>query len=107
MKELQKLEVKNIATLYTGVEEFAKKVKKNVEVLTAKLPTDLTTLNVVEGDKIETQLMNVYSSQDNKLKEYKSERLDTTRKFDAIKKKFTSLESEIDSENQKLKSWVE
>lgn len=107
MKELQKLEVKNIATLYTGVEEFAKKVKKNVEVLTSKLPSDLTTLNVVEGDKIESQLMNVYSSQDNKLKEYKSERLDTTRKFDAIKKRFTSLESEIDTENQKLKSWVE
>lgn len=107
MKELQKIEVKNIATLYTGVESFAEKVKKNVEVLTAKLPTDLTTLNVVEGDKIEAQLMNVYSSQDNKLKEYKSERLDTTRKFDAIKKQFTSLESEIDTENQKLKSWVE
>jgi len=107
MKELQKLEVKNIATLYTGVEEFAEKVKKNVDVLTAKLPTDLTTLNVVEGDKIETQLMNVYSSQDNKLKEYKKERLNITRQFDAVKKQFTSLESETDSENQKLKTWVE
>ena len=107
MKELQKIEVKNIATLYTGVEEFAEKVKKNVDVLTAKLPTDLTTLNVVEGDKIETQLMNVYSSQDNKLKEYKKERLNITRQFDAVKKQFTSLESETDSENQKLKTWVE
>ena len=107
MKELQKIEVKNIATLYEGVETFAEKVKKNVEVLTAKLPSDLTTLNVVEGDKMEAQLMNVYSSQDNKLKEYKKERLNVTRQLDAIKKVFTSLESEIDSENQKLKSWVE
>ena len=107
MKELQKIEAKNIATLYTGVEEFAKKVKKNVEILTSKLPTDLETLNVVEGDKIEAQLMNVYSSIDTKFKEYKSERLNVTRQLDAIKKQFTSLESEIDSENQKLKSWVE
>ena len=107
MKELQKIEVKNIETLYTGVEEFANKVKKNVEVLTSKLPTDLETLNVVEGDKIEAQLMSVYSSQDTKLKEYKKERLNVTRQLDAIKKEFTSLESEIDSENQKLKSWVE
>lgn len=107
MKDLEKLEVKSVATLYTGVDEFAKKVKKNVEVLTAKLPTDLTTLNVVEGDKIEAQVMNVYSSIDTKFKEYKNERLRITRQFDAIKKEFTSLESEIDLENQKLKSWVE
>lgn len=107
MKQLEKIEPKSIATLYTGVESFAEKVKKNIEVLTAKLPTDLTTLNVVEGDKIEAQLMNVYSSQDNKLKEYKKERLNITRRFDAIKKEFTSLESEIDADNQKLKSWVE
>lgn len=107
MKELQKIEAKNIATLYTGVEEFAKKVKKNVEVLTSKLPTELKTLNVVEGDKMEAQVMNVYSSIDTKFKEYKSERLNVTRRFDAIKKEFTSLESEIDSENKKLKSWVE
>src|SRR5690554_548889 len=107
MKELQKIEPKSIATLYTGVESFAEKVKKNVEVLTSKLPTDLTTINVVEGDKIEAQLMNVYSSQDNKLKEYKKERLNITRQFDAVKKQFTSLESETDSENQKLKTWVE
>lgn len=107
MKELQKIEVKNIATLYTGVEEFALKVKYSVEVLSSRLPTDLTTLNVVEGDKIEAQVMEVYSSIDTKSKEYKKERLDITRRFDAIKKEFTSLESEIDSENQKLKSWVE
>jgi len=106
MKELQKIE-KNIATLYTGVEEFAEKVKKNVEVLTSKLPTDLTTINVVEGDKMEAQVMNVYSSIDTKFKEYKKERLNATRQLDAIKKEFTSLEAEIDSENQKLKSWVE
>lgn len=107
MKELQKIEVKNISTLYTGVEEFAEKVKKNVEVLTAKLPTDLTTLNVVEGDKMEAQVMNVYSLIDTKFKEYKNERLNVTRQLDAIKKEFTSLESEIDNNNQKLKSWVE
>lgn len=107
MKELQKIEVQNIATLYAGVDEFVEKVKKNIEVLISKLPTDLTTLNVIEGDKIEAQLMKVYSSQDTKLKEYKKERLDVTRRFDAIKKGFTSLESEVDSENQKLKTWVE
>lgn len=107
MKELQKIEAKNIATLYTGVEEFAKKVRNNVEVLTAKLPTDLETLNVIEGDKMEAQVMNVYSSIDTKFKEYKSERLNVTRQLDAIKKDFTSLESEIDNDNKKLKSWVE
>lgn len=107
MKELQKIEPKSIATLYTGVDVFAEKVKKSVDVLISRLPTDLTTLNVVEGDKMEAQVMEVYSSIDTKSKEYKKARLNITRRFDAIKKEFTSLESEIDSENQKLKSWVE
>lgn len=107
MKGLEKIEAKSIKELYVNVEDLNKKIKNNIEILLSKLPTDLKSLNIVEGDEFEEIAMNVYSKQDSKIKEFKDKRLQITRQFDAAKKQFINLENEANEENQKAKKWVE
>ena len=72
------------------------RISKSVAGAKAKIPTDLKSLDVVTGDKIEAGLNQMLNQMTEAFKPLKEERLNGTRKLDEIKSMFTKEEKEID-----------
>lgn len=90
----------------TEVENFTEKVKEGVARIVPVLPSDLKSTPDSEGDELEKKVSGFISQVELKAKDLKDQRLELTRKFDEVKKYFTSNESEVKTEIEKLSSFV-
>ena len=105
--EVKSVSIEKISKVGLAYKSFEDKVIEVVGQLSSKLPKDLTTLDVVKGNAMESKLMEVYSKMDSKAKELKEERMEFTRIFTSIAKNFTTSENAVANELSKVKAFVE
>lgn len=105
MNELAKIQPQEISGVLSEMEVFSEKVKITVATIASRLPNDLTSINVIDGDDIERQAMGVYSQIDEKLTSLKKKRMDVTRIFDSVKSQFTEKEGYVSLEISKIKDF--
>ena len=84
----------NVATELVALKE---KVKVAIENAKQKIPTDVKSLDVQSGDKIEQGVNDLLNKIDASFKPLKYKRLDSTRKLDALKTMFTTEEKDIEN----------
>lgn len=84
----------NVATELVALKE---KVKVAIENAKQKIPTDVKSLDVQSGDKIEQGVNDLLNKIDASFKPLKYKRLDGTRKLDALKTMFTTEEKDIEN----------
>lgn len=81
-------------------------VVETVGKLSGKLPKDLKELPVNSGDKAEGQVQTVINKIKDAANDSQKNRMQYTRKFDEIKKSFTTTEAAIRKELEKLEGFV-
>ena len=104
--EIVKIDSNDFVVKMTTSKELAEMVTERVGKVLPTLPKDLTTLEVVKGDKIEENVSTLINDISAKAKQSKDNRLVLTRQLDDIKKAFTSNEKVIDEEVGKLSDFV-
>ena len=84
----------NVATELVALKE---RVKVAIEIAKQKIPTDVKSLDVQSGDKIEQGVNDLLNKINASLTPLKYKRLDGTRKLDALKTMFTTEEKYIEN----------
>lgn len=97
---------KGLITQIENHENFQVKVVQTVDTLLERLPKDLTTIEVVQGDQVEKQIQTVIDKIKDTANAQQQKRMLFTRKFDEIKKGFTSAEKVIRESLAKLDEFV-
>ncbi|OJV51631.1 MAG: hypothetical protein BGO31_00055 [Bacteroidetes bacterium 43-16] len=69
------------------------------------LPSDLSALDVISGDGVESQVNDLRSRAKQAIDMNKERRMPITRKMDEIKSMFTAAENAIDTEAKRLVTW--
>ena len=105
--ELAKLDSQKIGELVVNIDQFTEKAISTIDKVVEKLPKNLQELDVMKGDDVEKQVMEIYGKIDDKAKSLKKERLEFTRIFDDYKKRFTEPEKLVVDKLSEMKSFAE
>lgn len=100
MSNIIKIDNEHIASLSNVATELValkERVKVAIENAKQKIPTDVKSLDVQSGDKIEQGVNDLLNKIDASFKPLKYKRLDGTRKLDALKTMFTTEEKDIEN----------
>lgn len=97
---------KGLITQIETHENLQEKVSQTVETLLERLPKDFKDIEVVQGDQIEKQVQTVVDKIKDSANEQQKRRMLFTRKFDEIKKGFTSSEKIIREAIEKLDNFI-
>lgn len=104
--ELVKFDAQSVTERIEKAEVFTKKVVDKVAEIAPRIPSNLTELDVLNGDAFEENVSKFVNAVSSQAKALKEERLEVTRKLDEIKSLFTTNEKTVENQLLPLTTFV-